>query len=143
MGGLSAFLAQNVKKVPNERFVLSERFTDEDGTPVEWEIRCISAGEDDEIRDACTKTVPVPGKIGQYREDFNLSKYLGELAARGTVYPNLNDKELQASYGCMGASQTLKTMLTNGEYAQLLARIQTLSGNDNFFAEKVDEAKNV
>jgi hypothetical protein len=143
MGNLHAFLAPNVKKIPNERFVLSERFLNEDGTPAEWEIRCISAEEDDAIREACTKTVPVPGKYGQYRDDFDLSKYLGELAARGTVHPNLADQELQASYGCMGAVKTLKTMLTQGEYGQLLARIQALSGNESVFAEKVEEAKNV
>ena len=143
MGSLYGFLAQNVKKIQNERFVLSDRFTDEKGNPEEWEIRCISAGEDEDIRNACTKTVQIPGKFGQYRDDFSVNKYLGELGAMAVVHPDLNNKELQESYGCMSAAQTLRTMLTQGEYGRLLARIQALNGNEENFEDKVEEVKNV
>ena len=38
---LSAFMAQNAKKVENRKIVASTRFVGEDGKPMEWEIACI------------------------------------------------------------------------------------------------------
>lgn len=40
---LSAFLAQNAKKVDNRFVVASSRFVDENGVPMKWEICCITA----------------------------------------------------------------------------------------------------
>ena len=59
-----------------------------------------------------------------------------------TVFPNLNDKELQDSYKVMGADALLKTMLTPGEYAEYLTKIQEVCGFDTTMQDEVDEAKN-
>jgi hypothetical protein len=67
---------------------------------------------------------------------------MGRLASACTVVPNLNDAELQNSYGVMGADAALKAMLTPGEYAEYLIRVQEVNGFDLTFEEKVDEAKN-
>ena len=67
---------------------------------------------------------------------------MGKLAARCTVYPNLNDASLQDSYGVMGADALLKKMLTAGEYAEYLMKIQEINGFDVSFEDKVEEAKN-
>lgn len=53
MGNLTAFLAQNAKQVENVKLVVSDRFTDEDGKPLEWEVRCISSREDETLRRDC------------------------------------------------------------------------------------------
>lgn len=142
MGNLSAFLAQNAIKIENVKHVVSERFLNEDGKPIAWEIRCITSAEDEAIRKSCTKRVPVPGKRNQFSQETDINLYLGKLASTCTVYPNLNDEDLQNSYHVMGAEALLKTMLTAGEYADYLAKIQEVCGFDRTLQDEVDEAKN-
>ncbi|MFJ7698974.1 hypothetical protein [Lysinibacillus fusiformis] len=40
------------------------------------------------------------------------------------VYPNVNDKKLQDSYGAMGSDQLLGKMLTIGEIANVATAVQ-------------------
>ena len=49
---LSAFMAQNAKQVENRKIVASQRFVGADGKPMEWEIRSISASENQKLRKA-------------------------------------------------------------------------------------------
>ena len=49
------------------KLVVSDRFTDEDGKPLEWEVRCISSREDETLRRDCQYRVQVPGKRGSFR----------------------------------------------------------------------------
>jgi len=142
MGNLSGFLSQNAVKIDNISYVVSKRFLDENGKPIPWEIECITSTEDEALRKACTKRVPVPGKRNQYTQETDYNLYLGKLAARCTAFPNLDDAELQNSYGVMGADALLKTMLTPGEYSDYLMKIQEVNGFEVSFEESVDEAKN-
>lgn len=141
MSGLSAFLAQNAKKVENIKVAVSDRFVDVDGKPIEWEIRCINSKEDEEIRQACQKYVPVPGKRGQTTPQFDSVAYLSKLATAYTVFPNLRDAELQDSYGVKTAEALLATMLTPGEYNAFTEQLFNLCGF-NKRDELVEEAKN-
>ena len=142
MGNLTAFLAQNAKQVENVKLVVSDRFTDEDGKPLEWEVRCISSREDETLRRDCQYRVQVPGKRGSFRQEFDNVLYLAKLAAACTVYPNLNDAELQDSYGVMSPEELLKEMLDDaGEYADLAIKVQQISGFTTL-AEDVETAKN-
>lgn len=142
MGNLSAFLAKNALKVENIKHIVSKRFVDENKKPIEWEIACITSNEDEQLRKECTKRIPIPGKRGQFTMEIDSNLYVGKLAARCTVFPNLNDAELQNSYGVMGADSLLKTMLTPGEYADYLTKVQEVNGFDISFDEKVNEVKN-
>lgn len=142
MGNLSAFLAQNAIKVDNEKFVASKRFVDEKGKPMEWEITCLTSNEDETLRKNCTKRVPIVGKRNQFTTETDYNLYLGKLAAKCTVFPNLNDAELQNSYGVMCDDALLKAMLTPGEYAEYLTKVQEVNGFDSSFDDKVEEAKN-
>ena len=138
---LSAFLAQNAKKVENKKIVVSDRFVDDNGKPMEWEICCISASENAKIRKSCIRSVPMPGKRGQYTQEPDTQAYQAKIAARCVVFPDLNSKELQESYGVMGAEQLVTTMLNSGEFDELVADILDHNG----FAdvdEMVDDAKN-
>ena len=81
MGNLTAFLAQNAKQVENVKLVVSDRFTDEDGKPLEWEVRCISSREDETLRRDCQYRVQMPGKRGSFRQEFDNVLYLAKLAA--------------------------------------------------------------
>ena len=109
---------------------------------LQWEICCITSEEDEGIRKSCTRKVPVPGKRNQFTQETDYNKYLGKLAARCTVFPNLNDAELQDSYGVNGSDALLKTMLKPGEYADYLAKIQEVNGFEVTLEDLVDEAKN-
>lgn len=142
MSNLRAFLAENAVQVENTKFVASKRFRDEDGKPMAWEIGCITSSDDEALRKESTKRIPVPGKRNQYTQDLDVNLYLGRLAAKCTVFPNLDDAELQNSYGVMGADALLKTMLTPGEYADYLLKVQEVNGFDTTFEDEVDEAKN-
>ncbi|WP_128894618.1 phage tail assembly chaperone [Longirhabdus pacifica] len=142
MSNLSAFLAQNAVQNEGITFVASKRFVDDHNEPMEWEIRCITSEEDEVLRKSCTHKVPVPGKRGQYTQETDYHKYLGKLAVKCTVFPNLNDTEVQNSYGVMGADVLLKTMLRPGEYAEYLNKIQEVNGFEVSMEDMVDEAKN-
>ena len=138
---LSAFLAQNAKKVDNRKIALSSRFTDENGKAMEWEITCITAAENQKLRKDSLRNIPIPGKRGQYTQEMDTAQYQAKLAARCTVFPDFNDAELQESYGVMGAEQLAGAMLTPAEFDDLIIAITELCG---FTAEGelVAEAKN-
>ena len=142
MGELSCFLSQNAIRVENVKHVVSRRFLDKAGKPVEWEIRCITPEEDEILKKACTKRVPVVGKKGAYLPETDYSAYVAKLAAKCTVFPNLNDKELQDSYQVMGDDALLKRMLIPGEYRDYLAKVQEVNGFDISMDDLVEEAKN-
>ena len=130
---LSAFLAQNAKKVDNRKIALSPRFVDEKGKAMEWEITCITAAENQKLRKDSLRNIPIPGKRGQYTQEMDTAQYQAKLAARCTVFPDFNDAELQEKLA--GA------MLTPAEFDDLIIAITELCG---FTAEGelVAEAKN-
>ena len=139
---LTAFLAQNAKKIDNVTFTASERFTDPaTGGPMPWEICCITAAETAAIRKSCMRSVPVPGRKGQFTQDFDVNAYLAKVSARCTVFPNLNDAGLQQSYGVMGAEQLITTMLTPAEFEDYSTKVLNVNGFQSG-EEMVDEAKN-
>ncbi len=141
MGNLSFFLAENVEKKQNLKVAISDRFKDDKGNPVKWEIRSISAVEDEALRKACTRRVQIPGKKNQFTQDFDSNAYIAKLAAAAVVYPDLNDAALQNSYGAMGAEQLLRTMLYKEEFDKLTEIITGASESDDI-NDLVDEAKN-
>lgn len=139
---LSAFLAQNAKKIDNTTYVVSDRFTDpETGKPMPWEICCITAQENVNIRKTCMRTIPVPGKKGQFTQEFDANAYLAKVCVRCTVFPNLNDAELQNSYGVMGAEALITTMLTPAEFEDFSTKVLQVNGFQTG-DELVEEAKN-
>ena len=139
---LSAFLAENAFSVENVKFAASMRFMGDDGKPMLWEIKTITGTEDEALRKSCAKRVPIPGKKNQYQKETDYDMYLGKLAVACTVFPDLNNKELQDSYKVMGADVLLKTMLTPGEYADYVQKVQEVCGFDTSLQDEVDEAKN-
>lgn len=141
MSDFSAFMAGNAIKDENVKYVASKRFV-KNGKPVAWEITAIDSEKDEAIRKECTKRVPVVGKRGQYNQETDTDKYIGKLCVACTVYPNLNDTELQDSYGVKGADALLKKMLKAGEYTEYKAKVMEVNGYDMSMEELVDEAKN-
>ena len=134
-------MAGNANNVENVKFVASKRFV-ENKKPVEWELKAIGSDLDEAIRKECTKKVPINGKRGQYTQETDTDKYIAKMCVNCIVYPNLNDAELQDSYGVMGAEELLKKMLLPGEYTELKAKVMEVNGYDMSMEELVDEAKN-
>lgn len=139
---LSAFLAQNAKKIDSLKYIASTRFVDPDsGKPMEWEICCITAAENAALRRACMRTIQVPGRKGQFTQDFDANAYLAKVAVRCTMFPNLNDPELLQSYGAMDAEQLIMTMLTPAEFEDYSTKVLQANGFQSG-DEMVAEAKN-
>jgi len=136
MSNLSAFLKQNRKEVKNVKFVASERFVDENGNPIEWEIKPISSKKADMIREECTTQ-----KGKNFKVDSK--KFNKLLAVECTVFPNLNDQDIQNSYGVMGAEQLIQELLdVDGEYQGYINKILEVCGYTKSEEELVEEAKN-
>ena len=141
MSDFSMFMAGNAEKDEVVKYVASNRFKSK-GKPVAWEIKAVTSDLDEAIRKECTKRVPVPGKRGQYNQETDTDKYIGKLCVASTVFPNLNDAELQDSYGVKSADALLKAMLKPGEYTEYKAKVMEVNGYDMSMEELVDEAKN-
>lgn len=141
MSNFAVFMAGNAKDDEIVKYVASKRFVNK-GKPVEWELQAIDSDLDELIRKECTKKIPIAGKRGQYTQETDTDKYIGKLCVACTVYPDLNDTELQQSYGVMGADALLKKMLKPGEYTDYKAKVMEVNGYDMSMEELVDEAKN-
>ena len=142
MSNFSRFMKQNKIQKENTTYAATKSLVDKDGNPLLWTIKAISTRENDIIRDECTLDVPIPGKMGAYRQKLNTSKYLAKLICAAVVEPNLNDKELQDSYGVMTPEDLVKEMIDNpGEYTDFTVFIQNFNGFTSI-EEKVEEAKN-
>lgn len=137
MAGLEAFLKQNKAKDGTIKFAASEAFKDEKGNPIEWELRPLKTKEAERIRTACSSV----GKGGKVTVDTK--KFNRMVAAACTVYPNLNDAQLQDSYGVMGAEELIVEMLDkDGEFQIYTKKCMDISGYDKSESDLVDEAKN-
>lgn len=147
-GSLSAFLKQNKKETGIVKYAATESFVDTKGKPLEWQLKPITATLDEALRKECTKKVPT-GKRGQTVPELDVDAYLAKLCVASTVFPNLNDKELQDSYNdpangvvVMDAQALLKAMLNAGEYTDYKMKVSEINGFDVSMDELVEEAKN-
>jgi hypothetical protein len=122
MTQLSAFMAQNALKIEPVEFLPSKRFLDGDGNPAPFTVGAVSGAEDELLRREATRRTPnAPAET-----DYN--QYIGLLAARCTLSPDLNNAALQNSYGVFSPDALLKTMLSAGEYADYCAKVQEVCG---------------
>ena len=138
---LSAFMRPNVAEIKNASFAPSPRFVGEDGKPVEWEIRCISADEYAKIRSDCFIQERVPGKKNQMTQRLDIYAFQTRVAARCTVFPDLTNAELQDSWGVTKPEDLVGAMLIGGEFEDYIAEVLRVNGFKSE-SELVDEAKN-
>ena len=137
---LSSFFRENAVKTEEVKYVVSTRFVDKNKKPVEWILKPVSSQTDEDLRRQ--STIRTKNATGQYQTDLDVNKYIGLLAVACTVYPNLNDANLQNSYNVMGADSLLKTMLLPGEYANYLLKVQEICGFDQKIDNMIKQAKN-
>lgn len=140
MSDFTRFMRQNKAKKENTTYAATKSLTDEKGEPLLWEIRPISTRLNNRIIDECT-TVTTNRK-GETSTKLDAQSYMTRLIAASVVNPDLNNAELQDSYGVMGAEELLLEMVDNpAEFADFSAFIQTFNGFTSL-QDKVDEAKN-
>lgn len=134
-----AFMKQNALQKENEKVVISDRFKNADGSNAPWTIRPLSSEEYNKLRSEC---LSIEGKGRKAVQKFDQQKYFVKLAVASVVEPDLHNKELQDSYGVMGAESLINKMLYAGELDNLTGAIQEASGVGKDFNEIVEEAKN-
>ena len=134
---LNGFFKSNAKSLPDVKVVVSERFTDQDGNPIEWVLHPISTKLVEEITKRNTKTTIKNGKKESVVNEENLN---AELLEAVVLYPSLNDAELQDSYGVSSANELLGAMLYPGETQVLTNALQEVMAGTK--ANDIDELKN-
>jgi len=143
MSTMSAFLKKNKIVRENVFFPATRSLCDENGEPLKWELKPLSTKEDETIRDACTREVPIPGKPNMYRHKVDATAYIGKLLAASVIFPDLYNAELQDSYGVKTPEDLLKEMVDDpGEYTEFTSFVQEFNGFSVSMQEQVDEAKN-
>ena len=140
MSNLSAFMRANVEQIENHKFAASPRIKGENGKPMEWEICCISADEYARIRSACIRQVPVPGKKGQYTQQLDTYTFQAKVAARCTVFPDLNNAALQNDWGVAKPEELIGKLLIGGEFDDYVTEVFQVNGfktDDDMVAEDI------
>lgn len=142
MSKFAKFMKANKVRKENVKYAPTASLVDENGKPLEWEFRHITSKEHEAIKEDCTTEVPVTGKYGMYRPKTDTQLYVKKLIVESVVFPDLNDAELQNSYGVMGAEDLLMELVDDpGEYTELAAYVQKVQGFKKL-QDEVDEAKN-
>lgn len=143
MSDLSRFLKKNKKLKENVQYAVTKSLTDEKGQPLLWEIRPLTSKETNRLTDECTFQEQVPGKPNVFRNKINSTKLLQKMMVASVVFPNLNNKDLQDSYGVMTPEELITEMVDDpGEYNNFGKYLNELNGFNEGINEKVEEAKN-
>lgn len=138
---LTAFLRENIKGNGTTKYVASKNIVNpKTKKPVEWEIRCIPNKVDESLRKECTKTVK--GRRGRTETELDADLYALKMCTYCTVFPDLNNAELQNNHGVMGAEDLLMDLLTPGELTMYKAKVMEVNGYDMSMDDLVEEAKN-
>ena len=140
MKDLKFFLKQNTIPVENQEVEVSKRFKDDAGNTVKFEIKSISNEMDDALRKQNTRQVKKAK--GVIVPELDQQKYFVDLVLKSLVYPDLDDKELQDSWGVMDSRELINAMLLPGEYTALIQEVQKINGWDLNVEDIKDEVKN-
>lgn len=143
MSKFKSFMKKNKITKEEVMYPATISLLDENGKPLLWKLKPLTTKENESIKDICTKESPVKGKKHMYMPKLDISLYNLKMVCSAVVEPNLNDKELQDSYGVMSAEELLKEMIDSpGEYSDLVAYTQEISGFNQDLNAKIEDAKN-
>lgn len=132
MDNIKYFLKSNKKQRKNEFFPITDALVDGDGNVVEWELKPLTTDEIEALRTEINR-----------KGNYDQNKYIRKLICASVVVPNLNNIELQDSYGVKSAEELITKLLDcPGDYYKLVEKVLKLSKLDETFADKIAEAKN-
>ena len=134
---LKSFFKENNIKIENVKYIASDRFKDENGEVIEWELKVLDNKKVDELRNRFSSRSYV-----NHKEEFkfNSEDFMKVFVTEAIVFPNLTDKDLQDSYGVFSPYELLQEILTVGELTRLTEYINNL--HDYKAEKKVVEIKN-
>ena len=134
---LKSFFKENNIKIENVKYIASNRFKNENGEVIEWELKVLDNKKVDELRNRFSSRSYV-----NHKEEFkfNSEEFMKVFVTEAIVFPNLTDKDLQDSYGVFSPYELLQEILTVGELTRLTEYINNL--HDYKADKKVDEIKN-
>ena len=142
MSNFSKFMKANKIQKQNVMHPVTKSLVDENGEPLLWELKPLTTKENEAIRESCTVEVPVKGKPNMFRPKVDMKKYQSKLICSAVVSPDLNNAELQNSYGVMTPEDLIVEMVDDpAEYTDLMVLIQQISGFKTL-QEDIEEAKN-
>lgn len=120
---LNYFMPEVAKgKRENFEIVVSDRFIDEDGNPIAWTFRLLSAKEIDELKNAAIV------KKNKSLLKVDTKKLIVDTISETIIYPNLKSEELQNAYGAMNISELLDKMLEGREYERFTDKLMKAQG---------------
>lgn len=132
MDNIKYFLKSNKKQRKNEFFPITNDLVDGDGNVLEWELKPLTTDEIEALRIEVTK-----------KGNYDQNKYIRKLICSSVIVPNLNNIQLQDSYGVKSAEELITKILDcPGDYYKLVEKVLKLSKLDETFADKIAEAKN-
>lgn len=102
--------------------IVSDRFVDEDGNPIAWTFRLLSAKEIDELKNAAIV------KKNKSLLKVDTKKLIVDTISETIIYPNLKSEELQNAYGAMNISELLDKMLEGREYERFTDKLMKAQG---------------
>jgi hypothetical protein len=142
MSDVSRFFKQHKTVKENVFYAATKSLCDEDGKPLEWEIRPIPSKENDHLQESSMVNVPVTGKPKQSVNQLKPTLYAKKLIAASVVYPDLLNEELQNSYGVSKAEDLVQAIVDSaGEWNAFLNFINEFNGFTPI-QEDIEEAKN-
>ena len=131
MSEFEKFMKKNKKERKNVKYAATKSLCDDNGKPLEWEIKPVTSRVNEELRAECS-----------HNGIIDLQKYRQKIMCASIVYPNLSDAALQDSYGVMNEEELLLEMVDNTkEFDELFLLINKISDTETL-AEKVEESKN-
>mgnify|MGYP001375883458 CR=1 FL=1 len=103
-------------------------------------IKPVTAGEEQKINAASFSMKP--GKDGKQEPRFDTGRYNALVAIASIEFPDLNDTNLQDSYGVRGAEALYGVMFTMGEHQKIQEMAMEISGLNESTEDLKEEAKN-
>ena len=141
-GNLQMFMANNIEPIHTIKYAATTRIKDKDGNPVEWELRAPTIEEITSIERRNTKRT-FDRSTQTWDERLDTNEYQLEVACACTVFPDLQNADLQESYGVRGEKRLLRKLLSlPGDYMQYIGKVFELSATNGVTPEDIDEAKN-
>ena len=140
MSKFARFMKANKIKKENGFYAATKSLCDENAQPLQWVFLHVSSREVEAIREECMGDVSLD-KGGAM--PMKMSGYVSKLISAAVVEPDLQNTELQDSYGVITPEDLLLAMVDDpGEYNRLGIWIQKFLGLNVRFDDMVEEAKN-
>lgn len=131
------FLLENVGSPVTEKEVHFKRFK----SP--FKIKSLTAEEMTVLRGQATRKV-LNKRTHQFEQQTDQNRFTDSIITASVVSPDLQNEELQKSWGCLAEpGKLLRTMLTMGEYQELAQIIMDISDmNADDINDLTETAKN-